>query len=780
MPISATDLNKAYLAYFGRPADLTGKTYFATLEQADVIKAFDASAESKALYGDNVASKVNAIYQNLFNRDAEPAGLVYWTTLINQGRVTAAGAALAILNGAQGTDTTAVTNKLAASEAFVAALNTTPELVGYSGMEAAASARSWLKAVGADAASLTAAIAGVDAAVTAAVAVGGVPGATFTLTVGIDNFVGGAGNDMFIGGNGAADTTGPADQLDGGAGVDTFKFYGGTVTGQMPTLKNIEKLFLSASDGTVNAAGIAGVESVEVNNAAAAHTVTLGAAQKFVLSDINAAGVATTVTGSAAGGITLNNVVDKSVTPNVAQTLNVNTRDTALNLKATGAASNINLNNTVAANQGALNTIVVDGDAALRINANATYTNLTKVDASANTGGVNFVQGVDTNLTFTGGTGNDRVQVAAAAIVAQDKLDGGEGKDTLAISNGGLTANAVANVKNFEVLEVRGGITQDASVFAAQNTLTGLTVTNTGAAQTFSVTNLAATAKDGIIVTTGIAVDTTALTTTVKGFVSGGTSDSATVTVNANAASTAAAESVLNLTFDNVDVLNLVSSGRVATNANDITVTATDLEKLVVTGNIDTEVFAGVGTNGITEVDASGLVVANGTAAGLTFAQLGASTQSILLTGSNGLDNLTVVAAKGTVVSNGGNDNIIFTGTAAAVGDQAVVLSAKDFVAGGALNVTFAALSANNAIINFSSDIESKLIVGGANLGSTVANQAIGGAINGQNNVALVAGVLQFDVNGDGAFNAADDFSITLTGLTTVTYNAAGDFFVLA
>mgnify|MGYP000281750178 CR=1 FL=1 len=25
MPISATDLNKAYLAYFGRPADLTGK-----------------------------------------------------------------------------------------------------------------------------------------------------------------------------------------------------------------------------------------------------------------------------------------------------------------------------------------------------------------------------------------------------------------------------------------------------------------------------------------------------------------------------------------------------------------------------------------------------------------------------------------------------------------------------------------------------------------------------------------------------------------------------------
>lgn len=187
MPISATDLNKAYLAYFGRPADLTGKTYFATLEQADVIKAFDASAESKALYGNDAAAKVNAIYQNLFNRDAEPEGLVYWTTLINQGRVTPAGAAFAILNGAQGTDATAVQNKLAASEAFVAAMDTTAELVGYSGLDAAASARNWLKAVGADAATLTAAVAGAQAAVTAAVEAGtGEGGAGYQLTNGTD------------------------------------------------------------------------------------------------------------------------------------------------------------------------------------------------------------------------------------------------------------------------------------------------------------------------------------------------------------------------------------------------------------------------------------------------------------------------------------------------------------------------------------------------------------------------------------------------------------------
>lgn len=613
-------------------------------------------------------------------------------------------------------------------------------------------------------------------------------GQTFTLTTGIDNFKGAAGDDTFIGGNGAANTTGPADQLDGGAGVDTFKFYGGAVTNQMPTLKNIEKLFLSASNGTVNAAGIAGVESVEVNAAAGAHTVALAAAQALTLSDITAAAgtVPTTVTGSAAAGITLNNVIDKSVTPNGAQTLNVNTRDAALKLNATGSASSITLlsnSATAAADMAALTKLTVTGDAKLTVAGNASYTNLTTVDASANTAGVDFRQGFDTNLTFTGGAGADRVLVAGA-ITAQDKLDGGAGSDTLAIANGGLTANAVANVKNFEVLEVRGGITQDASVFAAQNTLTGLTVTNTGTAQTFSVTNLAATAKDGIIVNHGATavpapVDTT-LTVGVKDFVAGGTSDSATVTVNAHSSSATATPSVLNLTFDNVDVLNLVSKGTLATNVNTINLTATDAEKIVLTGNIATTLAPSAASVGITEVDASGLVVANGLANGMTFAQAIGATQSLLVTGSNGIDTVTVESARGTVVANGGNDVITFSTAAAALGDQSVNLSAKDFVAGGALNVTVQAGSAGFAVINFSSDIENTLKIGGVNLGTTTANQNVGAAINGQNNVAIVGGALQFDVNGDGVFNAADDLSITLTGVnTTITYNAANDYFVL-
>ena len=50
-------------------------------------------------------------------------------------------------------------------------------------------------------------------------------GQTFTLTAGVDNIVGTAGNDTIIGDNTQTGNAGPGDQIDGGAGVDTFKLY---------------------------------------------------------------------------------------------------------------------------------------------------------------------------------------------------------------------------------------------------------------------------------------------------------------------------------------------------------------------------------------------------------------------------------------------------------------------------------------------------------------------------------------------------------------------------
>lgn len=177
-------LTKAYLAYFGRPVDFDGLQYWASKTDAEVIAGFSSSNESKALYGSEFnAAQVNAIYNILFNRDAEPAGLAFWTNEVYSGRLKPLEAALGILNGAANADKTAVENKLASSKLFTDGLDTTAEILGYSGTAAANAARDFLKTVSTTPATqeqVNQAVANVSASG------GGLAGETFMLTTGLD------------------------------------------------------------------------------------------------------------------------------------------------------------------------------------------------------------------------------------------------------------------------------------------------------------------------------------------------------------------------------------------------------------------------------------------------------------------------------------------------------------------------------------------------------------------------------------------------------------------
>lgn len=408
-------VSQLYVALFGRAPDGEGLGYWvgqldAGKTMVDVANSMYATAPARTFYPSFLTNQeiIGNFYTNVLGRTADAEGLAFWTAKLNAAGATAGSVIAEMINvvaNYSGTDPAGLTSK--------ALFNNKVAVAQWYGEQNGniAGANTVLTAVTSNPAS-------VDAAKTG----GAQSGQTYTLTTGIDNFAGTSGNDTFIGGNGAVNTYGPADQLDGGAGVDTVKLYGGVLGANIPTLKNIENVYVNAVTGGANVSGIAGVESLEVENINAAQTFTMGAAQSLKLTNINAATFITTVAGSAAGGITLNNVVDTTVTPNIAQTLDVQTRDAALKLTATGAASNINLTNALAGAATSLTTLNVEGDAGLRVNGNVAYTNLTTVDASKNTGGVNFVQGVDTNLTFTGGTGNDRVDVsiAAGAVSAQD------------------------------------------------------------------------------------------------------------------------------------------------------------------------------------------------------------------------------------------------------------------------------------------------------------------------------------------------------------------------
>jgi len=154
-------VEKIYIAYYQRPADPSGLIYWAArLEGSggnlnEIINAFANSAESQTLYGpinsSTISGVVTSMYEALFGRAPEAAGLAYYVNGFNAGTFTAGTIALNILNGATGLDAEAVDNKLTAAMEFTEIID--PGLDGrdlqatYSGDADAAAGRAYLAGV---------------------------------------------------------------------------------------------------------------------------------------------------------------------------------------------------------------------------------------------------------------------------------------------------------------------------------------------------------------------------------------------------------------------------------------------------------------------------------------------------------------------------------------------------------------------------------------------------------------------------------------------------------
>jgi hypothetical protein len=117
MPINA---QKAYVAYYGRPADPSGLSYWATRMDAEggllnaIIGAFGYSDEFNRRYDDLTYTElVTKIYQQTLGRDPDPVGLAYYVGELQAGRRTLQSITLDVLNGAvTAPDSTVVSNKL--------------------------------------------------------------------------------------------------------------------------------------------------------------------------------------------------------------------------------------------------------------------------------------------------------------------------------------------------------------------------------------------------------------------------------------------------------------------------------------------------------------------------------------------------------------------------------------------------------------------------------------------------------------------------------------------
>lgn len=137
------EVQKLYVAYFSRPADPAGLLFWADKLQNDptgyqqISAAFSTSAEYRATYGgmDNRAV-VAEVYDNLFGRAAEAAGVDFWANALNTGAMTIDNVVTQVASGSQGTDRTTYNGKVAVSTAFTARIDTDAEKAAYTGATA--------------------------------------------------------------------------------------------------------------------------------------------------------------------------------------------------------------------------------------------------------------------------------------------------------------------------------------------------------------------------------------------------------------------------------------------------------------------------------------------------------------------------------------------------------------------------------------------------------------------------------------------------------------------
>ena len=502
MGIYTDAIQKLYVAYFSRPADVAGLAYWENVVAANkgsttaVSAAFAASAEYKAAFaGLDAYHIVDQVYVNLFGRHAEPTGLNYWGQLLLTNKLTVDAIVTAVAGGAQGTDAVAYSSKVAGATAFTNALDLSYEILGYANPSANAGAANFIAGI-TDAATLAAAIAPatLDATVLAITTPQPI-GTTYALTGTVDTLVGTNANDTF---NATGTTLSTFDSINGSAGNDTLNIVDtGTAAG---------------TAFVVNSAGatIAGVETIQVltTGGATVDTTAMTGATKLTVTAVGTAavmataGAATdvTVTSAAAAGAGVTVAGGKAVTV-------TSSAATAGNTSVSGAG---------------LTAVIVNGGANVVIDNGVKGTTLTQASVFGATGSSMTLTGTAlTNVSLS------NIMQADAVTVNNTKAshDLNLSLSSVGYDAGGLAvavsvADAVATTANINAV-TKSAVTLTGAKIATANLTGGALALNAGGAGNVKLTTINGAAATGALtlsnlgngvntVTTGTGNDTVA------------------------------------------------------------------------------------------------------------------------------------------------------------------------------------------------------------------------------------------------------------------------------
>ncbi|MGI6246019.1 MAG: DUF4214 domain-containing protein [Pseudochelatococcus sp.] len=753
-------ITQLYIGYFNRAPDPEGLAYW--IEDVDVrgqsIEAvsglFTTSPEAIALYPylafptlTSPDAFLTALYQNLFNRAIDPDGLAYYKAKLEAGVAT--GDVLAdILANARtnegSEDQALLANKTEVGVYWAEQAASTP---GFSYNDAAqSSARNSLTNVTTDEASVEAAKAQSDSFFET---IDSNAGQTFTLTTGIDAgaaFTGGAGNDTFFG---TENTLTSGDALDGGDGVDTLRYASsGTVAVNEAgfTAKSIEKVEITADavGGTnFDVSGVTDVETItNVNSSGALNIVGAKAIVDLTLDavsggDTTIAYQANAVSGAAdVQNLTLRGVHDfnngaaSSVTINNGiETLNVTTAD--------------DLSRLVAINTNA-STINIAGDQNLSV-ANL-LAGARTINAADFTGDLTIAtDSGNLAVAVTGGAGDDFVDFSAG-FNAGDSFDGGEGTDTIGLTQqvaSGNLGGTLANVEQLQVTDLGNGAI-DLAKFG------GITKVTYAAGL-----NGAATLNNAV---SGLTVDVaeTAGNDLRIDLATDGADDELSVNFKI---SNGAGQDVGTLDADDAETLNVAVTDSTANKTGKLTINnlqAQDATKIVLSGDSAVTI---VGTNDpatpvLAAFDASNLTKG----VSLSNTDFAASGATITLGAGNDVYNVANASGADTITLGEGKDTVVYSDVAQSSG--AKVDTITDFKSGED-KLDLSALTLGGGITSASQFVGSYANFGAAQ-GALVGNNTTSATFDNSTNTLWV------DVDGNGTLDS-NDLQIVLTGVTNLT-----------
>lgn len=498
-----------YVGYFGRAGDPSGtqswtqavSTGKVTISSVAALFATSPEAQGKYPYlaAPQVADPtqfVGQVYQNLFNRIPDQAGLTFWVNYLNQnkGNPTAVGTFIStVISSAQGVDGATITNKVRVATDFTQQITDAGTTFGA---QTSAQSTTEIKAVNDTEASVTAA----KDATKVYIAQAPGPEQTFTMTIGETltsadtnaNFK--APLEVVPGFTVPQQTLQSGDSaLATGTGATlTATLQGGGNQVTNVTISGIPTVSLTDTNGGGSgvSGNITGVTTLNLNNSVGNTTVGAGfaggglntALKTVNFSNSGGAGLTATVAAAALAGasdaLTLN--FKTATGTNAAPVLTAVNVDTGVIGKATNAYEKITVKADAATfvrlsdgTNGILSTTQIDvtgaGKASLFAGANESFKNVTTIDATASGGatitgaaiGVGGLLTGNTALTsFKGGTGADSLDISnltAAQLQAftAGNLDGGTGTDALIVGSGAAT-KLTANVNNsgFETLSI--------------------------------------------------------------------------------------------------------------------------------------------------------------------------------------------------------------------------------------------------------------------------------------------------------------------------------------